>query len=137
MADMPEKTRWQPLNWFWVIIAATILGCGFARYHADSWRSFVFWGVLCASLLAILPPTQRRGESWFCVAVIASCGLFGGWQFVADFKGIAPSDRQEFLRLYICAGIVGGIALVLPYVLIRLLLLRILGVARGHNAAGV
>jgi hypothetical protein len=124
MDDKPGGKRWWWLNWVWIVVAATILTFGFATYNATHWRAFLLLGVFCSVALAIAPPRHRPSESWFCLIVVIACGLFGGCSFWAERGTIHPRDRGEFVRLDIGFGMIAGVALGLPYVLARLVVLR-------------
>jgi hypothetical protein len=111
-------------NWVWMGAVLLILAAGFAKYDATRWRLFLSLGAVSFAALAILPPGKRPGEAWTCVAVIVSCALFGFYMFRAGVGKVHPRDRSDYLGLHIGLGILAGITIVLPYVLIRLLRLR-------------
>jgi hypothetical protein len=117
MSDEPRSSTW-------IVAVLAILTTGFATYNPPRWQLFLSLGAGLFALLAILPPRKRPGEAWICMAAIVSCGLFGAYLFSAEVATMHPRDRNEFLRLYIGAGLLAGIAVVLPYVIIRLLRLR-------------
>jgi hypothetical protein len=134
MTNNPDGKRWQWSNWLWIVVVVMILTCGFAKYNAAEWRLFLSSGVLCSVVLAIVPPRERAFESWVCLAVVAICGLIGASRFGADIESIHPRERFEILRLYVGLGIVAGVAIVLPYALIRLLAIRLTRVSEPHGA---
>jgi len=111
-------------NWAWIASVLVILTTGFATYDSTRWGLFLSIGAGLFALLAVLPPRKRPGEAWICVAAIVSCGLFGAYLFSDEIATIHPRDRSDFLRLDFGFGILTGIAIVLPYVIIRLLRLR-------------
>jgi hypothetical protein len=111
-------------NCAWIAAVLVILTTGFATYDSTRWGLFFSLGAGLFALLAILPPRKRSGEAWVCLAAIVSCGLFGAYRFRAEVATISPRDRFDFLRLYVEFGILTGIAIVLPYVVLRLLRLR-------------
>jgi hypothetical protein len=121
MSDDRLSSIW---NCAWIAAVLVILTTGFATYDSTRFGLFLSLGAGLFALLAILPPRKRPGEAWICMAVIVSCGLFGAYLFSAEIATIHPRDRSDFLRLDIGFGILIGIAIVLPYVAIRLLRLH-------------
>jgi hypothetical protein len=111
------------VGWILALGLTLILIFGFATYDPARWPTFFLIGVLCFAVLAVLPPLKRTCEAWICLAIIVACGVFGLWEFMAEVNTIVIRDRFEILRLYVGLGIVAGIGLVIPYVLIRLVVL--------------